>query len=230
MRFLHAKGVIHRDIKPGNLFLCERGGMPDTLKVLDFGLVRETSTHSDVPETTRENGKAASRFLGTPLYMAPETIRHPGHGDIASDIYALSAVAYVLVTGRALFSAPTVEEVWKHHLDSPVPSPRHNGAPDLSDSLEQLILDGLSKDPSQRPADMGVFLERLAGSALASDWTPDRRRAWWRQFHPSPISGQPRASRRTEATIRIDLSLRTDTGANPEAASDRESFSREPAD
>ena len=230
LREAHGIGLIHRDIKPGNLFLCERGGMPDTLKVLDFGLVRETSTHSDVPETTRENGKAASRFLGTPLYMAPETIRHPGHGDIASDIYALSAVAYVLVTGRALFSAPTVEEVWKHHLDTPVPSPRHNGASDLSDSLEQLILDGLSKDPSQRPADMGVFLERLAGSALASDWTPDRRRAWWRQFHPSPISGQPRASRRTEATIRIDLSLRTDTGANPEAASDRESFSREPAD
>ena len=148
LREAHGIGLIHRDIKPGNLILCERGGMPDTLKVLDFGLVREISTHSDVPEKTRENGKAASRFLGTPLYMAPETIRHPGHGDIASDIYALSAVAYVLVTGRALFSAPTVEEVWKHHLDTPVPSPRHNGAPDLSDSLEQLILDGLSKDPS----------------------------------------------------------------------------------
>jgi hypothetical protein len=96
LREAHGIGLIHRDIKPGNLFLCERGGQADTLKVLDFGLVQDTSARSGIPGTPSEGGKATSRFLGTPLYMAPETIRQPGHGDVASDLYALSAVALML--------------------------------------------------------------------------------------------------------------------------------------
>ena len=210
LREAHGIGLIHRDIKPGNLFLCERGGQPDTLKVLDFGLVQDTSARSGIPGTPSEGGKATSRFLGTPLYMAPETIRQPGHGDVASDLYALSAVAFVLVTGRPPFPAASVDEVWKHHLDTPAPSPSQCGAPDLSACLEQLILDGLSKDPARRPADMGVFLERLSRSPMANDWTAERRRSWWQRFGPGLTVSGSRASRRTEATIRIDLSLRAD--------------------
>lgn len=218
LREAHGIGLIHRDIKPGNLFLCERGGLPDTLKVLDFGLVQEASGHSAVPQKNEGGGKATSRFLGTPLYMAPETIRQPGHGDIASDLYALSAVAFVLVTGRSLFPASSVEEVWRHHLETPPPLPSESGAGDLSEPFERLILDGLSKDPARRPADMGEFLDRLAQSPRAGEWTPERRRAWWREHRPGPADGTQRPSRRTEATIRIDLSLRTVTPAGPEAA------------
>ncbi|MEY4326139.1 MAG: hypothetical protein RIS24_2310 [Verrucomicrobiota bacterium] len=224
----HGIGLIHRDIKPGNLFLCERGGLPDTLKVLDFGLVRDAFTSPGRPNAQVKGASPSSRFLGTPLYMAPETIREPGHGDVASDIYALSAVAYVLVTGRPLFPASSVEAVWKHHLETPAPSPRHTGAPDLSDTLEQLILDGLSKDPSRRPADMGVFLERLAQSSAAGEWTPERRRAWWHEFHAIPTSGLQRVSRRTEATIRIDLSLRAEPGTIPDASSGPEHVPQAP--
>ena len=217
----HGIGLIHRDIKPGNLFLCERGGMPDTLKVLDFGLVQETSGRPGPPDTAGRGGQGTSRFLGTPLYMAPETIRQPGHGDVASDIYALSAVAFVLVTGRPPFPASSVEEVWKHHIETPAPRPTACGAPDLSATLERLILDGLSKDPAQRPADMGVFLERLSHSPVAEAWTPDRRRDWWRRYVPGSHSDTPRTSRRTEATIRIDLRLRTDgTGIVPGPGTD----------
>ena len=219
LREAHGIGLIHRDIKPGNLFLCERGGMPDTLKVLDFGLVQEASAHSTPPEKDGGGGKATSRFLGTPLYMAPETIRHPGHGDIASDVYALSAVAFVLVTGRPMFPASSVDEVWKHHLETPPPRPAESGAPDVSEPFERLILDGLSKDPAQRPADMGEFLERLARSPKAGDWTPERRRTWWKGFCPGLADGPRRPSRRTEATIRIDLSLRTVTTAGSETGS-----------
>lgn len=230
LREAHGIGLIHRDIKPGNLFLCERGGLPDTLKVLDFGLVRETSVdpeRSRTPSGTHaHDGSAASRFLGTPLYMAPETVLHPGHGDVASDLYALSAVAYVLVTGRPPFSASTVDGVWKHHLETQAPSPRLNGAPDLSDDLESLILDGLSKDPSRRPSDMGAFLERLARSPRAGEWTPGQRSDWWRKFLPTPNSGHARVSRRSEATIRIDLSLRTDTGTGLETSEGRHTLPR----
>jgi len=205
----HGIGLIHRDIKPGNLFLCERGGLPDTLKVLDFGLVQEATAHPGVTSRADRGGKATSRFLGTPLYMAPETIRQPGHGDIASDLYALSAVAFVLVTGRPLFPATSVDEVWRHHLETRAPKPSESGATDISPEFEQLILEGLSKDPARRPADMAVFLERLAWSPKAGAWTPERRRAWWDEVRPGKSAGEPRVSRRTEATIRIDLSLRT---------------------
>jgi hypothetical protein len=218
LREAHEIGLIHRDIKPGNLFLCERGGLPDTLKVLDFGLVQETTVRPGVPATADRASRGTSRFLGTPLYMAPETIRQPGHGDIASDLYALSAVAFVLVTGRPLFPASSVEEVWRHHLETPAPRPSESGADELSGDFERLILDGLSKDPAQRPADMGVFLERLERSPKAGEWTPERRRAWWTRFRPGASSGEPRISRRTEATLRIDLSLRTLTPAGPDTA------------
>jgi len=171
-----------------------------------------------VPATADRASRGTSRFLGTPLYMAPETIRQPGHGDIASDLYALSAVAFVLVTGRPLFPASSVEEVWRHHLETPAPRPSESGAVELSEDFERLILDGLSKDPAQRPADMGVFLERLERSPKASEWTPERRRAWWTRFRPGGSSGEPRISRRTEATLRIDLSLRTLTPAGPDTA------------
>jgi len=216
LREAHGIGLIHRDIKPGNLFLCERGGLPDTLKVLDFGLVQEATAHPGIPAKADRGGKATSRFLGTPLYMAPETIRQPGRGDIASDLYALSAVAFVLVTGRPLFPASSVEEVWRHHLETPAPRPSESGATDLSEEFEQLILDGLSKDPARRPADMGVFLERLARSPKAGAWTPERRRAWWDEVRPGKSAGVPRVSRRTEATIRIDLSLRTIVPGDPD--------------
>ncbi|MEY4691506.1 MAG: hypothetical protein RIT19_1831 [Verrucomicrobiota bacterium] len=221
LREAHGIGLIHRDIKPGNLFLCERGGLPDTLKVLDFGLVQETSTQSGIPGRTGDSGKATSRFLGTPLYMAPETIRQPGHGDVASDVYALSVVAFVLVTGRHPFPASSVEEVWRHHLETPPPRPSECGAPDLSECLDRLILDGLSKDPAQRPVDMGAFLDRLSRSPVAEAWTAQRRRDWWQRFVPGPHSTTPRGSRRTEATIRIDLSLRSEDPASlPGAGTD----------
>jgi serine/threonine protein kinase len=205
----HAAGLIHRDIKPGNLFLCERGGMPDTLKVLDFGLVR------DVSQALPTDGTAgtASRFVGTPLYMAPETIRQPGHGDAASDLYALGAVAYLLVTGLPVFSAGSVELAWEMHTNSvPVPPSRRAPSP-LSPEFESLILACLAKDPAQRPRGMADFLERLEKCPKARAWTPELRAAWWSEHvkPTAPHSPGPQTSRppsEAEATIRIDLSTR----------------------
>jgi hypothetical protein len=181
----HLSGLIHRDIKPGNLFLCRRGGMPDTLKVLDFGLVRDASLASNL-EASR-----ASRFLGTPLYMAPETIQTPGHGDVQSDIYALGAVAYLLVTGQPVFRAPTIEELWEMHAHQlPLP-PRQISLEPISGELEALILRCLSKDPSERPASMAEFLADLNRCPGTFDWTEDKRHDWWRHHstegraHPS---------------------------------------------
>ena len=86
----HAKGLVHRDVKPENLMVCRRGGEYDVVKILDFGMVKSlTSPHSR--DLTR-----SLRILGTPLYMAPERLRNPADADARADIYAVGAVAYYL--------------------------------------------------------------------------------------------------------------------------------------
>ena len=90
----HDKSLIHRDIKPANVLICERGGLPDTIKVLDFGLVKSLLG----PQVS-----AAHVLVGTPQFMAPEVLREPSRADARSDIYAVGAVLYWLVTGHTIF-------------------------------------------------------------------------------------------------------------------------------
>ena len=91
------KGVVHRDIKPENIMVCRYGGVYDHVKILDFGLVKHvTEKHSR--DLTR-----SLRILGTPLYMAPERLRNPADVDARVDIYAVGAVAFLMLTGRKLF-------------------------------------------------------------------------------------------------------------------------------
>ena len=89
----HAKGLIHRDIKPQNIMLCERGGIYDTVKVLDFGLVKDVSDPENIQHT------APDQLGGTPMYIAPERIRDPSRNDARTDLYAVGTVAYNLLTG-----------------------------------------------------------------------------------------------------------------------------------
>ncbi len=210
----HDAGLIHRDIKPGNLYLCERGGMPDTVKVLDFGLVRDLA-HGPVDGAGKGDTKAASsRFIGTPLYMAPETIRTPGQGDAASDLYALGAVAYLLVTGLPVFSAGSVEMAWEMHSNSVPPPPGKRSPEPLSPQLESLILACLAKNPAHRPGSMTDFIAGLDQCPKAHAWTVDRRHDWWSR-HVTDTSGARRTGAApivkptaVEATLRIDLSTR----------------------
>src|SRR5262249_20066548 len=105
----HGIVLIHRDIKPANIILVpEHGGALDVAKVVDFGLVR------DLDETTGLTNDNIVR--GTPDYMSPEAIRTPDSVDARSDLYALGAVAYLLLTGRVVFEGRTVVEVCDHHL------------------------------------------------------------------------------------------------------------------
>ena len=112
----HSKGLVHRDVKPANLFLTRRGGEADVVKVLDFGLVRAREEQRD--------GDADDRSMaGTPLYMSPEAIQMPGSVDGCSDIYAVGAVGYFLLTGRTVFEASTVMELCNKHLNEPPVAP-----------------------------------------------------------------------------------------------------------
>ena len=175
----HDAGLIHRDIKPGNILVVDRGGISDLVKVVDFGLVKDVGfkdnegTVSDVALTK------ANSITGTPLYMAPEAVIAPETVDARADIYALGAVGYWLLTGTHVFSGTSVVEVCAHHLHStPDPPSLRLDAPVAAD-LEAVLIACLAKRAEDRPASAHVLRERLRACAAAGRWTNQLGAAWW---------------------------------------------------
>ncbi|HEV8550556.1 MAG TPA: serine/threonine-protein kinase, partial [Polyangiaceae bacterium] len=130
----HALGLIHRDVKPANILLCERGGAPDMVKLLDFGLVKSL-VPSQNPELTH-----ADAITGTPQYLAPESILEPANVDARVDLYALGGVGYFLLTGRPAFEGKSVLEVCGHHLHSTPERPSERLGRTVLPELEALVL------------------------------------------------------------------------------------------
>jgi serine/threonine-protein kinase len=182
----HRVGLIHRDIKPDNVIVCDRGGFCDLVKVLDFGLVKEV--RSSDPALSH-----VEAIVGTPLYMSPEAITSPSAVDEASDIYALGAVAYYLVAGRHVFSAKTLVEVCAHHLSTLPESPSTRLDEPLPADMERLILDCLAKDPKRRPGSADALERAYVDILEPNRWTQDEARAWW-SAHRDDLTRQ-RASR-----------------------------------
>jgi serine/threonine-protein kinase len=179
LREAHALGLIHRDIKPANVLLCERGGEGDVAKVVDFGLVKEL-----VPGAAGEEG-APGGFVGTPLYVAPEAFTAPGSVDARSDLYALGALGYRLLTGEAPFHGATAVEVCAHHLHTaPLPPSVRLGRA-VPARLEALLLQCLEKEPARRPQSAGALLALLEGCEDVAAWGEAEAAAWWRDRGPA---------------------------------------------
>jgi eukaryotic-like serine/threonine-protein kinase len=194
----HEQGLIHRDVKPANLFLCRRGGEHDVVKVLDFGLVREVSRDGANLSIGDMNV-----ITGTPAYMPPEAIKSPDEIDGRSDIYSLGAVGYFLLTGEPVFGGSTPVEICAAHLhETPDPPSDRLGAA-LPDDLVEAIMACLAKDPAARPETARVLRERLDECGDAHDWNEARAAAWWNQTEPAPPS--PRLASPSTGTIDIDL-------------------------
>ena len=179
----HERGLVHRDIKPANIILTERGGEPDVAKVVDFGLVKPRGVDDSL------SGLSATTVLtGTPLYMSPEAMLSPASSDPRSDLYALGAVAYYLLSGHPVFSAATVSEVIGHHLQTePLPLSQRLGRPIPAD-LEALVARCLGKRPDERPASARVLREELRRCRLAQAWTSEDAAAWWQRFRAAASS------------------------------------------
>jgi serine/threonine-protein kinase len=174
----HGVGLIHRDIKPANLMLCQKGGVPDFVKVMDFGLVKDLA--AGVPGGSPPLTLSASTaLLGTPSYLAPEAISSPQQVDGRADLYALGAVAYFLLVGEAVFSGETVVEVCGHHLHTPPPRPSERA--EVPASLEQLILRCLAKRPAERYASAAELAAALRQLSDMSGWSEAEAAAWWRE-------------------------------------------------
>ncbi|MEE2827880.1 MAG: serine/threonine-protein kinase, partial [Myxococcota bacterium] len=170
----HGIGLIHRDIKPSNIVLCSRGGKLDVPKVVDFGLVRQLGDAAEMGLT------GEGSILGTPLYLAPESIRGGGAVDGRADLYALGAVGYYLLTGSHLFGGSQLLEIcWKHLETPPEPPSERLGRP-VPAALEQVLLDCLEKDPDKRPQTAADLRDRLrACVASLGPWGQVQAEEWW---------------------------------------------------
>jgi serine/threonine protein kinase len=169
----HAAGLVHRDIKPANIFLTRRGLMADFVKVLDFGLVKSLESAESA------NVTAANAVTGTPLYLSPEAMNQPDKVDAHSDVYAIGAVGYFLLTGMPVFGGATVMEICMKHVQTPPDAPSQRLGKPISPDLEALILKCLAKPQNDRPADAAQLLRELDKCKVAGHWTPDDAAAWW---------------------------------------------------
>ncbi len=141
----HRAGIVHRDVKPGNVLLDVRG----RARLADFGIARLPGS-----ELTR-----AGAGLGTPGFAAPEVVRG-GVADARSDLFSLGALAYALLTGRRPFDGPTPSAATLAVLERE-PEPPTVLRPELPRGLSEAVLAALAKEPARRPATVEAFLARL---------------------------------------------------------------------
>jgi serine/threonine-protein kinase len=175
-----ACGLVHRDVKPANVFLCRYGEDVDFVKVLDFGLVKAFGKESDTESAlTREHVVA-----GTPAFIAPEQALGAATVDGRVDIYATGCVAYWLLTGTHVFSADTPMGLLLHHAHTAPDPPSTRTSRPVPDELERVVMACLAKDPAKRPQSARELSAWLGESRLDAGWNEQLAREWWDRHLP----------------------------------------------
>jgi serine/threonine protein kinase len=196
----HRAGVIHRDLKPGNVFLCERSDGSRAVKLLDFGIAKVAEIRLPRPLT------AEGTVLGTPAYMAPEQVR----GEkltAAADLYSVGVIAFQMLTGRLPFRGDP-GRVLLSHVEVPPPAPSSLVA-EVPAQLESIVLRLLSKLPSERFPSADAIRQEL------------------KDFHPDHEPASPRrASGKTGRRPTVSLAPRTIEVPMLAAAASQEPVSR----
>ncbi|MBI5534677.1 MAG: serine/threonine protein kinase [Deltaproteobacteria bacterium] len=155
----HAMGIVHRDIKPSNLFITRGPDGAPVVKVLDFGIASAITSPDDVRMTSTQD------ILGTPLYMSPEVMESALKADARSDIWALGATLYEMLTGRVPFEGLNMVEVYALIARGTMTPPR-KVKPEISEAVEAVVLRCLARDPEERFPGVVEFVEALAKAAL----------------------------------------------------------------
>lgn len=192
----HRRGIIHRDVKPANIILCERGAVPDIAKVVDFGLAK--GFDSDTADSTKT-------ILGTPAYIAPEAVTDPAAIGPPADLYALGAVGYFLLTGRRVFEAKTTVDLCIQHVTATPKPPSQMTSKTIPAELEAIILQCLAKAPADRPASAEVLAKQLRAVPNAGEWSEQHAVKWWDDFRRLP---RPASANASTLTITVDLAQR----------------------
>ena len=179
----HAMHLVHRDVKPANVMVCERGGVHDVAKLLDFGLVRGGGAAAETVLDTHQ-------ILGTPGYMSPEQAQGQDALDAATDVYAVGATGYLLLTGEPAIPRGHAVQMLIAQATDPLRPPRQL-RPDAPADLEAVILRCLEREPARRFASAAALDAALAACADAGGWGPDDAAAWWRAHPPDgAVAGQ----------------------------------------
>ena len=177
----HHRGLVHRDVKPANVFCCRVGLRVDFAKVLDFGLVRLVDDEDT--QLTAEGVTA-----GSPAYMPPEVIRGL-EADHRADVYAFGGLACWLLTGELLFPGRTSLQMVLGHIEQQ-PRPLIERKPGIPEELDRLVLSCLEKAPDDRPGDLRRLARELV-AAVDAPWTEDESEAWWEEHSPDRSWGRP---------------------------------------
>lgn len=185
----HDTGLIHRDVKAANVILCQRGGVPDVVKVVDFGLVRELDA-----DPADERGVS-----GTPSYLAPEAISDPTSMDARTDLYAVGVLGYWLIAGQLPIEGQNATHVLSLQLfKEPEPLAQVAEQP-VSAELEDALMRCLRKKPAERPRSIRALDRALARCPEVAAWSDEEARQWWensgiRGGPPAPAAGSATAA------------------------------------
>jgi tRNA A-37 threonylcarbamoyl transferase component Bud32 len=175
----HDAGLVHRDVKPSNLFICRLGKRTDFVKVLDFGLVKEVAEQTQTALTTTGTS-------GTPAFMSPEQARGE-EVDARADIYGLGCLAYFLLTGAVVFKRPNAMAMAMAHVtERPEPPSTRSELP-IPDSLERVVMACLEKNRADRPQSVAELRAMLDACTEVAPWTEGDANQWWALHQPEPL-------------------------------------------
>lgn len=181
----HEAGLVHRDVKPSNLFLCRLGRRVDFVKVLDFGLVKALGSPGG-PQLTLQG-----ETRGTPAFMSPEQVRGDSAIDARTDIYSLGCIAYFLLTGSLVFEGASAMAMAVAQVQQqPVP-PSFRAEQPIPASLQSVVMACLEKLPANRPQTVAELASLLDECADVPQWTQADANRWWELHRPAAVARTP---------------------------------------
>ncbi len=170
LREAHQEGLVHRDIKPQNVMIGNRGGEADFIKLLDYGLVKAFAPGVD------ESTLQTKVVVGTPRFMAPERMASPWLADPRVDIYSVGALAYFLLTGQL---PPLYSGVRETGVDA-LPGETVELPANVT-QFGQLLSNCMATNPALRPASISTVLQQLDDLSVAHPWRPGDATSWWKR-------------------------------------------------
>jgi tRNA A-37 threonylcarbamoyl transferase component Bud32 len=177
----HARGIVHRDVKPENLLVTTAGGERDFVKVLDFGIAKHVGKADATATLTR-----VGSVVGTPRWMAPEAFFTLSPVEATADVYGLGAVLYLLLTGRAPIAEESLPQIVAAHTQGTIAALPASVPRDLAAVVERC----LRKAPEERYLNAGALAEALAACADAGRWTSEDARGASAKAVPSETENQ----------------------------------------
>jgi serine/threonine-protein kinase len=192
----HARGLVHRDIKRANIYVCRMGLDYDFVKVLDFGLVK----FRDRPRGADSLTTMDQVTTGTPAYMAPEAILGDSDVDRRADVYALGCVAYFALTGSLVFEAESSMKMLIQHLHAQPTRPSERSELPIPRELDDLVMACLQKDPGLRPQNAGELLGMAYSCRCAEGWGQPQAEQWWKTHLPQLTGSLTVNARRDKAS------------------------------